>query len=431
MGRARAEAADCSACPRMCARGSPSRSPPPSATRSGGRSRCRRSHSCRRPSSRAPSAPSGAPRRSPRRAARSVNRPISPDRGTRVSSFVRPPSRVLFALAALVACALLLAGCGKTSTVQEPSVVVTGGTQPSPATGQPRRPDGDTVRIVVVTHGQASSPFWAIVRNGVEAAARQMDVLVSYRAPDVYSLDRMKAMVDQAAASRPDGLVVSLPEPGIGAAVRRAVKAEIPVVTINSGSDLSARLGVLAHVGQPEHRAGLVAGQRLAAAGVRRALCVNQQVGNIGLDARCAGLAEAMRAAGGRSTVIGVDDQSPATPKRLAAAVAHDRIDGMLTLNATTGMEAVQAVRGGAARRVRIGTFDLGPDVLRAVRDGRVRFAVDQQAYLQGYLPVALLTQRARYGLFPDEGGIISTGPHFVTRENAAQAIELSRRSIR
>jgi simple sugar transport system substrate-binding protein len=285
---------------------------------------------------------------------------------------------------------------------------------------------------MVITHGGASSPFWAIVRNGVEAAARQMDVLVTYRAPDIYSLDRMKAMVDQAIAAKPDGLVVSLPEPGIAPAVRRAVKAGIPVVTINSGSDIAHGLGVLAHVGQPERRAGLVAGRRLAAAGVRRALCVNQQVGNLGLDARCAGLAEAMRAAGGQSTVIGVDDLSPRTPKRLVAAITRDRIDGMLTLNSTTAMEAVEAVHGDSAtRRVKIGTFDLGPDVLRAVRDGRVRFAVDQQAYLQGYLPVALLTQRARYGLFPDEGGVIATGPHFVTRGNAAQAIELSRRSIR
>lgn len=333
-------------------------------------------------------------------------------------------------LAAVVA--LLLAACGKTTTVHESSIVVKGGSGPT-AGGRPAAPGrGDAVRIYVVTHGQASSPFWAIVRNGVEAAARQMDVLVTYRAPDVYSLDRMKAMVEQAIAARPDGLVVSLPEPGIGPVVRRAVRAGIPVVTINSGSDLSRRLGVLAHVGQPEHRAGLLAGRRLAAAGVRRALCVNQQVGNVGLDARCAGLAQAMRDAGGRARVISVDDQSADTPKRLAAAVARDRVDGLLTLNATTGTEAVQAVRrAGAARRVQIGTFDLGPDILAAVRGGRIRFAVDQQAYLQGYLPVALLTQRARYGLFPQEGGVIATGPHFVTRDNAAQAIELSRRSIR
>jgi simple sugar transport system substrate-binding protein len=185
-------------------------------------------------------------------------------------------------------------------------------------------------------------------------------------------------------------------------------------------------------VGQPEHRAGLAAGRRLAAAGVRRALCVNQQIGNLGLDARCAGLAEAMRAAGGRSSVIGVDDQSPTTPKRIAATIARDRIDGLLTLNSTTGIEAVQAAKsipGGSG--LRIGTFDLGPDVLKAVHTGRLAFAVDQQAYLQGYLPVALLTQRARYGLFPDEGGVIATGPHFVTRGNAEQALELSRRSIR
>jgi len=300
-----------------------------------------------------------------------------------------------------------------------------------PRSENAREPDG-TVRIVVVTHGQASSPFWAIVRNGVEAAARQMDALVTYRAPDVYSVERMRAMVNQAIASRPDGLVVSLPEPAIGPAVRRAVRAGIPVVTINSGSDVSRELGALAHVGQPERRAGLVAGQRLAASGVRRALCVNQQVGNVGLDARCAGLAAAMRAAGGTSRVMGVDDQSPDTPGRIAAAIARGRIDGLLTLNSTTGIEALQAVRrGDRSRSVKIGTFDLGPDVLRAVRDGRLRFAVDQQAYLQGYLPVALLTQRARYGLFPAEGDVIATGPHFVTRGNAEQAIELSRRSIR
>jgi simple sugar transport system substrate-binding protein len=341
-------------------------------------------------------------------------------------------ARVRPALVALLALAAVLAGCGKTSTVREPTVVVPGAPRTDPGARDPaadRR--GGGVRIAVVTHGQASSPFWAIVRNGVEAAARQMDVLVAYRAPDVYSLERMRAMVDQAVASRPDGLVVSLPEPGLGPAVRRAVRAGIPVVTINSGSDLASKVGALAHVGQPEHRAGLAAGRRLAAEGVRRALCVNQQVGNLGLDARCAGLAAAMRAVGGSARVLGVDDQSRATPGRIAAAVDRDGIDGMLTLNSTTAMEAVQAVHGDRARSVTIGTFDLGPDVLRAVRAGRLRFAVDQQAYLQGYLPVALLTQRARYGLFPAEGDVIATGPHFVTRGNAEQAIELSRRSIR
>ena len=338
--------------------------------------------------------------------------------------------RVSARVGRIVAIALLalLAGCGGTTTVKEPTLVVTGGEPPANA---PARPGGG-IRIAVVTHGQASSPFWAIVRNGVEAAARQMDVIVDYRAPDVYSLKRMETLIDQAVASRPDGLVVSLPEPGLGPAVRRAVRAGIPVVSINSGSDFYKRLGVLAHVGQPEDRAGFRAGQRLAAAGVHRALCVNQQIDNQGLDARCRGLARAMRAAGDSARVFGIDDQSPATPRKIAAAIRGGRIDGVLALNATGGMEAVRAVdqidRSGT---VKIGTFDLGPDVLKAVKAGQLLFAVDQQAYLQGYLPVVLLAQRARYGLFPAQGDVIATGPNFVTARDAGKAIELSRRSIR
>jgi simple sugar transport system substrate-binding protein len=331
---------------------------------------------------------------------------------------------------ALVLLLGVLAGCGRTTEVREPTIVVTDAAQ-APGDARPARPAGG-VRIAVVTHGQASSPFWAIVRNGVEAAARQMDVVAAYRAPDVYSLQRMETMIDQAVASRPDGLVVSIPEPGLAGAIRRAVRAGIPVVSINSGSDVYRSLGVLAHVGQPEERAGLQAGRRLAAAGVRRALCVNQQIGNQGLDARCRGLARAMRRAGGRARVFGVDDQSPTTPRRIADAVRSGRIDGLLALNATTGAASLAAVRRlDRPGAVKVGTFDLGPDVLRAVQDRQLLFAVDQQAYLQGYLPVVLLAERARYGLFPAQGDVLATGPNFVTARDAGKAIELSKRSIR
>ena len=115
--------------------------------------------------------------------------------------------------------------------------MVSGG---APRAEEPATPDG-AIRIAVVTHGQASSPFWAIVRNGVEAAARQMDVLVDYQAPEVYDIAQMRRMVNDAIASRPDGLVVSIPEEGIARSVRRAVRAGIAVVSINSGSDDCAR----------------------------------------------------------------------------------------------------------------------------------------------------------------------------------------------
>ena len=326
----------------------------------------------------------------------------------------------------LVLCGLVLAGCGGTTVVREEGVTVSGAPTAAPVAGAPA-PD-DAVRIAVVTHGPASSKFWAIIRNGVDSAARRLDVLVDYQSPDVYSLERMSALIDQAVATKPDGLVVSIPEPGLAPAIRRAVKAGIPVVSINSGAGDFKALGVLAHVGQLEDRAGLEAGRRLADAGVRRALCINQQVGNTGLDARCEGLARAMREAGGTSRVLEIVDDDPATPSRIARVVASDGAQGVLATNSLGGLAAAKGLAGTG---VKIGTFDLGPDVLKAVQAGQIGFAVDQQAYLQGYLPIEMLALRARYGILPAQGDVVATGPNFVTRANAAQALELSERSIR
>jgi simple sugar transport system substrate-binding protein len=321
---------------------------------------------------------------------------------------------------------LLLAGCGETRVVHEPGVQVSGSPEATPVAGAPV-PDG-AVRIAVVTHGPASSKFWAIIRNGVDSAARRLDVLVDYRSPDVFSVQRMSELIDQAVATRPDGLVVSIPSEGLAPAIRRAVKAGIPVISINSGSDVFRKLGVLAHVGQIESRAGLEAGRRLADAGVRNALCLNQETDNVGTNARCEGLMMAMRVAGGRARTLHIVDDDPRTPSIIARAVRDGAVDGVLSTNSLGGMDAAKGLAG---TDVKIGTFDLGPEVLKAVEAGQIGFAVDQQAYLQGYLPIEMLALRARYGILPAQHDVVATGPNFVTRDNAAQALELSERSIR
>jgi simple sugar transport system substrate-binding protein len=321
---------------------------------------------------------------------------------------------------------LVLAGCGGTQVVREDGVKVSGTSEAAPTPGAPV-PDG-AVRIAVVTHGPASSKFWAIIRNGVDSAARQLDVLVDYKSPDVFSVERMSELIDQAVATKPDGLVVSIPSEGLAPAIRRAVAAGIPVVSINSGSDIFKQLGVLAHVGQVESRAGLEAGRRLAASGVRNALCLNQERDNVGTNARCAGLVKAMREAGGRARTLPIVDDDPRTPSIIARAVAQDHVDGVLATNSVGGLAAAKGLAGS---RVRIGAFDLGPDILKAVEAGQIDFAVDQQAYLQGYLPIEMLALRARYGILPAQHDVVATGPNFVTRANAAQALELSERSIR
>jgi simple sugar transport system substrate-binding protein len=343
--------------------------------------------------------------------------------------------RWLLALAVLPA---LVAGCGGTTTEPERALVVqeqAATPRPTPRS-TPERGEGLRVasaRIAIVSHGQASDPFWAVVKKGLDDAARQTGVAVSYRAPDTYDVARMRRMIDEAIQDRLDGLVVSLPDvQALRAPIRRAERAGIPVVSINSGSDRFRDLGILAHVGQPEYRAGFESGRRMAAAGVRLALCVNQEKGNAGLAERCRGYGDGMQRGGGRASELIVDLQNPdQAQQRIAQAVRDRGADGVLTLGTAAALPALEAARAGLGRRVRLATFDISPDVLRAVRSGRLMFAVDQQPYLQGYLPIVLLAERSRHLLAPPRGELIPTGPDFVTRATADEVLELSRLGFR
>jgi simple sugar transport system substrate-binding protein len=341
------------------------------------------------------------------------------------------PGRRLVALVATSAVAILAVGCDSggnsgtaTVTVTAPSATVAASQQ------QPLR----DVRIIVVTHGQASDPFWAIVKRGIDQASRDLGVSVTYRSPDTYTAARMASLVDAAVSTRPNGLVVSIPDAAaLGPKIALATAAGIPVVAINSGEDVYRRVGALLYVGQPEYAAGFGAGRRMGAAGVRNAICVNHQIGVASLDARCRGFAAAIERVGGRTRVLQValQDQAQAE-RRIAAAASSNGVDGVLALGpagATPALRALEAHR--LFGRVKLATFDLAPDILRAVKTRRILFAIDQQPYLQGYLPIVFLTQRRLYGLFPARGTLIPTGPSFVTRANVARVQELIQAGIR
>ncbi|MFQ3646273.1 MAG: sugar ABC transporter substrate-binding protein [Anaerolineae bacterium] len=284
-------------------------------------------------------------------------------------------------------------------------------------------------RIVVVTHGQAADPFWSVVKRGVDQAAVDMRVSVEYQAPTTFDMVAMSQLIEAAIATEPDGLVVSVPDPdALGPAIRTAVQAGIPVISINSGSDVADELGVLAHIGQTEYEAGFGGGQRMAAAGATNALCVNQEVGNIGLDLRCQGFTDAMEAAGGKVSVLAVELADPTgTVNRISAALAADpTIDAIFTLGPTGAAPALEALeREGMLGEVLLATFDLSPEVLAAVRDGNMLFAIDQQQYTQGYLAIVYMTLFLENLNTPGQI-LVPTGPGFVTQETAAQVIELS-----
>jgi simple sugar transport system substrate-binding protein len=289
-------------------------------------------------------------------------------------------------------------------------------------------------RIVVVVHGQASDPFWSVVKNGVDQAATDMRVTVEYQAPGTFDMVAMAQLIDAAVASNPDGLVVSVPDAdALGPSIKAAVAAGIPVISINSGSDVAADLGVLTHIGQTEYEAGYGGGQRMAAAGAKKAICVNQEVGNAALDLRCEGFTKAMEEAGGSVTVLAVDLADPTDSEgKISAALQSDPdVNAIFTLGPTGAAPALKALEsGGMLGKMLVATFDLSPEVLEAVRDGNMLFAIDQQQYVQGYLPIVYLTLYLE-NLNTPGSLLVQTGPGFVTQETAARVIDLSKAGTR
>lgn len=284
--------------------------------------------------------------------------------------------------------------------------------------------------IVVVAHGQANDPFWSVVKNGVEEAARDTGINVEYRSPETFDMVAMSQLIDAAVNQEPDGLVVSIPDAdALGPSIERAVAAGIPVISINSGSDVSKGLGALLHVGQDEYDAGLAAGELLAGLGGSKGLCVNQEVGNVALDLRCQGFADGF---GGNVTVLPTTNDPTEIEAKVRAALDSDGdIDTIMALGASTaGEPSVAAVKSlGLSGEVNVASFDLSASFLESVIAGDAAFAIDQQQFLQGYLSVNFLALHAKYGLMP--GGNVPSGPNLITADKAGQVVELSAQGIR
>src|SRR6476659_10065184 len=149
----------------------------------------------------------------------------------------------------------------------------------------------DDTRVGFVTHGQSGDPYWSVVKNGMDEAAKALGVKAEYLSPETFDMVKMAQMIDAAVASKPDGLVVSIPDAAaLSDPVKNAVAAGIPVIVIDSGgSKLTKELGGLLYLGQSEYEAGVAAGERVAKLGVKKAVCANHEVGNVSLDDRCAG----------------------------------------------------------------------------------------------------------------------------------------------
>ena len=276
-------------------------------------------------------------------------------------------------------------------------------------------------RYVMITHTQGTDPFWPVVEKAGRDAAEDVGAEFEYNFDPSGDMAGMAKLIEAASATQPDGIVVSLPDAdALGGAIRSAVDAGIPVITMNSGLEASKDVGALMHVGQPERDAGFAAGGRAMAEGVTKGLCLNQEAFNTALVDRCTGYFDAM---GAELNQIDVSNDVAQIKTRTAAALQADAsIDGLLAVGPHVCAAAAAAVDEVGAD-VHLACFDLSPEVINLIKAGMVAYTIDQQQYLQGYMPIVVLHLYNNYaGMLP--GANIPSGPGFVDASNAEGVAE-------
>ena len=289
------------------------------------------------------------------------------------------------------------------------------------------------VHVIFVTHGQANDVYWSVVKNGVEAGQKAMGSQVEYHAPETFDMVQMARLIDAAVAAKPDALVVSIPDTtALKDSIMNAKAAGIPVGVVDTGIDQVPDWGLDLWVGGgSEYNNGVRAGEIMGEAGVKSAVCVNQEVGNVALDDRCNGFKDGLAKTGGTIEVVAVTMDPTESAGRVEAFIsANPGTDGVLALGPSVADPILQRLKEtGLIANIKMGTFDLSPVALEAVDKGEMLFAIDSQQYLMGYLPVVFFTMKAMYGTLPTAN--VMTGPAFIMKGQGGNVLSLSKQGIR
>ena len=223
----------------------------------------------------------------------------------------------------------------------------------------------------------------------------------------------------------------------MNATLAKAAASGIPIVLLNAGCDNQdiAASGAMTCVGQPEQLAGVAAGQRFAKLGATNVLCVIHQSGQNLLD-RCNGIAQGL-GVGSQCKTGSAPSSGPActeltlsTPNAASQPAAGDRPGHLLPAGPPEGQRRDDAEHARSARRsstphptgVKIATFDLSSGRPVRAAEPSMAFAVDQQQYLQGYLPIAFLYLYKKHeGNSTGGGTTVASGPLLVDSTNVSK----------
>ena len=307
--------------------------------------------------------------------------------------------------------------------------------------------------FVLISHAPDSDSWWNTIKNAIKQADEDFNVQTDYRNPPNGDIADMARLIEQAAARNYDGVITTVADYDVlKSALSKVTQKKIPLVTINSGTEeQSAQLGAIMHVGQPEYTAGKAAGEKAKAAGIKSYLCVNHYATNPASFERCRGFGDALGVDYKAATLDAGQDPTGIQSKVSAFLRNHPDTQAVLALGPTSASPTIKALQQmGLAGKIWFATFDFSDDIAKAIQDGTIQFAIDQQPYLQGYISVAVLAIAKKehttdpvkirqalqanpkfnarletYGLAPAYGPRnIGSGPGFITKANISKVVK-------
>lgn len=283
-------------------------------------------------------------------------------------------------------------------------------------------------KIIVITHGADSDPFWNIIKNSVKEAGKDIKVDIKYLNPKSGSLSDMSQMIIEATRQNPAGIITTIANINV---LKKAYKAivdqKIPFITINAGSGRQAKnIGSIMHIKQPEFKTGYALGRKAKKSGINSFLCVNHQKSIISLEERCRGFADGLGIPFKSQMIDSGFDPRVIENRVMSYLKANPYTSAVLTLGIVSAESVIKVLSklNIDSKQMFFATFDISSSIIDAIQQDKIDIAVDQQPYLQGYLSVILLTNYIRYDLIPV--GNIDSGPNFITKSKIGKIKELA-----
>jgi len=291
-------------------------------------------------------------------------------------------------------------------------------------------------KFTVICH-VTTNPFFVPTQYGMADADAAFGTKSTWAGSETSLVSEMVDAFNAAIAAKVDGIATTLIDPtAFNAPTDAALAAGIPVIGYNADAKAGNAIhpacacgkllnNRLSYVGQPLYDSGVNLGNMIQKyitdTSARIALFIATP-GSLNIEPRIDGAQDSLTAAGYKNIdIVGTDAAlDKEGPLIDAYYLGHKDVKGMFAVDAgDTSWTGDIATKEGVVGTVFTGGFDLLPETLKNIQSGATQFTIDQQPYLQGFVPVQQLY------LYKLSGGAMApcdtnTSLKFVTKDNVA-----------